>query len=224
MIFLCKIVFGSGPVAANPLRSPGHHALHLNARLNLEQQAQAEYERAVVLHGQQAAAESVSAWQAMVVSGPGVRVWENYVAHDPSYWLSVRAPKITLAVRAWMLSTVTEADPTADPMTEYLLWRRSLAPARFDYYHPHLGSELQNLIPTTASSTTPPGTGTSPANPSTPATAPTPTQSQAQLPIPSSTTTSGSVPSAVPEPSAATMALMMVASVTFSLWHRSRES
>lgn len=191
--------------------------------MSLEQQAQAEYEKAVLLHDQQVAAEQIIARQATAASGPGVRVWEHYITHDPSYWLSVRAPRITLAVRAWMLSTITEADPTADPMTEYLLWRRSLAPVRFDYYHPRLGPELQNLIPTTASSTSP-GTGTSPASPSTPATTPTstPTQTQAQLPIPSSTSTSGSVPSAVPEPGAVTIALIMLASAT--LWHRSRES
>jgi hypothetical protein len=225
-LFLLSSAFlGTVAVEASPLRTRNLHALEINARLTLKEQAQAEYATAVLMHEQQVATEQVSARQATTVSGPAVRAWENYIAHDPSYWLSVRAPKITLAVRAWMMATLTEADPTADPMTEYLLWRRSIAPVRFDYYHPHLGPELQNLLPTLTSTSTP-GTGSSPSASSTPATTPTPTptptQAQPQLSIPSSTGTSGSVPSAVPEPGAGTIALIMVASAAFAKWNRTR--
>jgi hypothetical protein len=58
-------------------------------------------------------------------------------------------------------------DGSASPMIDYLLWRRSLNPQRFDFFHPRLGPSLgnhadppvtvsvpQNLVPTTP--TTPP--------------------------------------------------------------------
>ncbi len=201
---------------ASPLRHPHLNALQLEAEEIRARQVQAQHLRAQhVLAPHVAAEQLLSARQTTAadppVNGPGVFAWENYISHGPAYWLGVHAPTITRAVAAWMYSTVREADPFSDPMTDYLYWRWSLDPARFDHYHPWLGPALGGLTPPSSS----PSPSTGPAAQT--------IQPENTIPPPSSTSGSGSptanppsdVPPAIPEPGMFWIALSMLATAAW---------
>jgi hypothetical protein len=208
---------------ASPLRHPHLNALQLEAQAIRARQAQAQHLHAQhVLAPHVAAEQLLSARQATAVAppvhGPGVFAWENYISHGPAFWLSVHAPAITPAVASWMYSTVREADPFSDPMTDYLYWRWSLAPARFNFYHPWLGPALGNLTP--PSSPTGPGTGPSgqgvqPENPF-------PPPSSSSGSNPPAANPPGDVPPAIPEPGTLWIALSMLATAAWG--HRQRRA
>src|SRR5690348_10204894 len=109
----------SGRMAqASPLRHPLLNALHLEA----QQAARARQVQAPHVVAEQILATRQTTAAVPPVHGPGVVAWENYVSHGPAFWLSDHAPAITPAVAAWMYSTVREANPFSDPMTDYLYW------------------------------------------------------------------------------------------------------
>jgi hypothetical protein len=78
--------------------------------------------------------------------------WANYVLAGPSVWSTVHAPPVTLSVRETMAQALESPDPTSNPYVDYLIWRRSLDPSRFDDWHPVIGPMLQQLITSTPSS------------------------------------------------------------------------
>jgi hypothetical protein len=84
--------------------------------------------------------------------------WANYVLAGPSVWSTVHAPPVTLSVREMMAQALESPDPTSNPYVDYLIWRRSLDPSRFDDWHPVIGPMLQQLITSTPSSSLAPST------------------------------------------------------------------
>ena len=84
--------------------------------------------------------------------------WANYVLAGPSVWSTVHAPPVTLRIRETMAQALESPDPTSNPYVDYLIWRRSLDPSRFDDWHPVIGPMLQQLITSTPSSSLAPST------------------------------------------------------------------
>jgi hypothetical protein len=141
--------------------------------------------------------------------------WTHYLAAGPTTWSSKHAPAFTPAIRTtiWdVLRTDTQAQSLANPMIDYLLWRRSLDPTRFTANHPNLSPALAQLLNT----------------PSLPAGVPPPTYT----PVPQSTVSPQTVtpplhdpspqsisPPAVPEPSSWLLAVGMTG---MALWWRRR--
>ena len=87
--------------------------------------------------------------------------WQRFLSGGPSLWALARPPRfpshLVLATRNGTL--------VSTPFVAYLEWRRGLAPARFDYFHPRIASALAQFLttpgavsPTTI--TTGPGTTT----------------------------------------------------------------
>src|SRR4051794_35553461 len=64
-----------------------------------------------------------------------LRAWNNFIAGGQSLWAGARTPKISDRIRALLVRSVQGADPSSDPNVQYLLWRQSLNPARFDHWH-----------------------------------------------------------------------------------------
>jgi hypothetical protein len=131
--------------------------------------------------------------------------WTNFLAKGSQTWSTAHAPAFTPAVRStiWqVLKTDTEAQSIANPMIEYLEWRRSLDPTRFTSYHPNLSPALAQLL----------------SSPSLPTNVPPPTYT----PVPETTTAPqalSSSPPAVPEPSSL---LLAVAMTGWGIWRRRR--
>jgi hypothetical protein len=96
---------------------------------------------------------------------------------------------------------------TADPMINYLMWRRSLRPGRFDRYHPRLGPTLAQLLSQPVAPSVPQAFVPTPASP-----APTPNPGPAAPQM---------VEPSVPEPSTWLLALLMG---IWGLWSRKRLS
>ena len=131
--------------------------------------------------------------------------WTHFLAAGETTWSTRHAPAFTPAINStiWqVLNTDTQAQSLANPMIDYLLWRRSLDPQRFTANHPNLSPALAQLLNT----------------PSLPAGVPPPTYT----PVPQSTvapqTVSGppsptavpdALPPAVPEPSSLLLAATM---------------
>jgi hypothetical protein len=129
--------------------------------------------------------------------------WSAFLAGGKTTWSSHQPPPFTLPVRL-ALMTMINGDPAmaaASPLVEYFVWRRNLAPYRFDRYHPFLGPRLPQ--------------GLNPPPPLTPPTAP-------QIPIePPLTPPIPSIPPQVPEPSAL-LVIAMGAIGALAMRHRAR--
>ena len=78
--------------------------------------------------------------------------WTNYVATGPGVWSTVQAPPVTLRVREAIAQALQSPNPTGNSSVEYLMWRRSLDPSRFDQWHPVIGPILQQLLNLTPTS------------------------------------------------------------------------
>jgi hypothetical protein len=145
-------------------------------------------------------------------------VWTHYLSAGPETWAKTHAPPFTPAIRTtiWdVLKTETQAQSLANPMIDYLLWRRSLNPRRFAANHPSLSPALAQLLST----------------PSLPAGVPPPTFT----PVPQSAVSPQTVtppplvnpspqtisPSAIPEPRSWILAVGMTG---LALWWRRRSS
>lgn len=92
--------------------------------------------------------------------------WGRFLSGGPALWAVARSPRIPSG--STLLSQNGRLVET--PFVDYLLWRRSLNPARFDHYHPFLGPALGSLLPppTTPTRPTPGGRtggGPPPVNP-----------------------------------------------------------
>jgi hypothetical protein len=166
---------------------------------------------------------------------PGsVQLWTEFVAQGPAYWARVHHPTMSAQTsqtmhRVWR-QELKSADPTAYPEIQYLLWRRSLDPARFDHWHPRLGQSLESLLPlptTTSGSTPQPGqllpTTTSATSPSTSSPATSPNVVPASVSPETVGSPSGGTPSpaSIPEPETLTLAAALCASELFRrLWNK----
>jgi hypothetical protein len=127
--------------------------------------------------------------------------WTNFLAAGTQTWSTTHAPAFTPAIEStiWqVLKTDTTAEAIANPMIEYLEWRRSLDPTRFASYHPNLSPALAQLL----------------SSPSLPAGVPPPTST------PGTPTGAQTVyPPAVPEPSSVLLAAAMTG---WGIWWRQR--
>ncbi len=140
--------------------------------------------------------------------------WTNYLAEGSQTWSTTHAPAFTPAIRStiWqVLKTDTQAQAIANPMIEYLEWRRSLDPTRFTSYHPNLSPALAQLLSSpTLPSNVPPPTYT-----------PVPETATAPQVLSSPATSGGQTvaPPPVPEPSS----LLLAAAMTgWGIWWRHR--
>lgn len=125
---------------------------------------------------------------------PGLgAAWSRFLAAGPTHWSTARPPGIPSGLHL----VTTGGQLVETPFVDYLFWRRSLNPARFDHYHPVVGPELGLLLPP-------------PTNPT---------------PVPVGLTISGPPPFnpqpeiGTPEPAALPMALTLIA---VGVWYRRR--
>ena len=75
--------------------------------------------------------------------------WTKFLAEGTPTWSTTHAPAFTPAIEStiWqVLKTDTEAQSIANPMIDYLEWRRSLDPTRFTDNHPNLSPALAQLL------------------------------------------------------------------------------
>ncbi len=135
--------------------------------------------------------------------------WTNFLAEGTQTWSTTHAPAFTPAIEStiWqVLNTDTQAQAIANPMIDYLEWRRSLDPTRFTSYHPNLSPALAQLL----------------SSPSLPTVPPLPETSTAPQVLSPPATPSGApvvAPPAVPEPSS----LLLAAAMTgWGIWWRRR--
>lgn len=121
--------------------------------------------------------------------------WSRFLSGGPALWAEARPPRIPSGLHL----LTHNGQLVATPFVEYLSWRRSLSPARFDHYHRVVGPELGMLLPPpTVPTSTPIAGGISQGGP--PALNPQPENG-------------------APEPGALTMAFTLIAA---GLWYRRR--
>jgi hypothetical protein len=87
--------------------------------------------------------------------------WTHYLAQGPQLWNKTHGPTVSPAIKStiWaVLKTDTQEQSLANPMIDYLLYRQSLHPRRFDTFHPRLGAALHQLLnsPTLPTNVPPP--------------------------------------------------------------------
>jgi hypothetical protein len=92
--------------------------------------------------------------------------WSHYLKAGPKMWERVIHPSVTPAVRGAIWESVKTDPGGADPMVRYLLWKQSLDPTRFAYYHPKLAPALHKIARSMPSAPQmlnppPPGSGSS---------------------------------------------------------------
>ncbi len=78
--------------------------------------------------------------------------WSRYLEAGPNTWKEVLHPPVTPAVRSTIWEDVRTDPGGTEPMVAYLLWKQSLDPTRFAFYHPKLAPALDKIhaaIPTT---------------------------------------------------------------------------
>jgi hypothetical protein len=134
------------------------------------------------------------------------KTWSEYLMGGPTVWSAVAHPALTPAIEASMWKSIrNDPPPDTSPVVNFFLYRQSIAPRRFDHYHPNVAKalakiEAQLLSP---SNTTPTTTTTSPGD-------------QAQQLTPSSSTPT---PPTVPEP---TTLLLAIGLTGYAAWWRRR--
>jgi hypothetical protein len=157
--------------------------------------------------------------------------WTNFLSAGPELWSARHAPTFTPAIKStiWqILKTDTQDQSLANPMIDYLLWRRSLDPKRFTANHTRLSPALAKLLqaPLTPPGVPPPTFTPSP-QATTPSSNPTPTATAPQN-VTAPQTVSGPplippatqiAPVAVPEPGSYIVAVVMIGC---GLWCRRR--
>src|SRR4051794_17608907 len=84
--------------------------------------------------------------------------WQKFLDGGAAHWTKADPPNIDLHIRVLMDKALKSPHAASNRNVQYLEWRRSLNPARFDHWHPKMGPMLQALIPPASSSH--PSTGT----------------------------------------------------------------
>ena len=75
-------------------------------------------------------------------TGPALGpAWGRFLADGPGLWSVAHAPRFPSGIH---LASVS-GRLVETPFVDYLLWRRSLDPARFDHFHPFVGPRLAAL-------------------------------------------------------------------------------
>lgn len=74
------------------------------------------------------------------------REWSRYLYEGPRVWRRVEHPPYTHAVKQAVLASLrTDAATNADPMVNYLMWKRRIDPRRFAHYHPRVARRLRRI-------------------------------------------------------------------------------
>jgi hypothetical protein len=148
--------------------------------------------------------------------------WSRYLKAGPEVWKAVLHPPVTPAVRSMIWEDVKTDPGGTEPMVAYLLWKQSLDPTRFAYYHPKLSPALDKVRaetpPTTTTSVAPQGLNPSsssgtPSTTTTTTTSPTTTVAPQDLNPPP--------PAPTPEPSTLLVALGLAG---WSIWQARRKT
>jgi hypothetical protein len=93
----------------------------------------------------------VHAAQAFATEASLGRAWRQFLSGGPSLWAVEKPPKFP----SHLVLATSNGILIQTPFVAYLEWRRSLAPVRFDFYHPRVGAELAQLLsPTSAGAPT----------------------------------------------------------------------
>jgi hypothetical protein len=89
--------------------------------------------------------------------------WSRFLLGGPSVWATHAHPLYDFKVRV-AIWNIIKTDPGGEnPMIEFLLWKQSLDPTRFDHYHPKIGPAIDKLVaPKITQSSTSTSTSTSP--------------------------------------------------------------
>ena len=122
--------------------------------------------------------------------------WSRYIDSGPKEWKAVLHPRVTPALISSIWQAVKTDPGGTEPMVAYLLWKQSLDPTRFAYYHPKLSPALNRILSATPTTTLAPQ-GLNPTTPETTST-PSPTTGEQGL---------NPIPTAAPEPSTLLVAL-----------------
>ncbi len=131
--------------------------------------------------------------------------WDKFLADGVQTWSSTHAPAFTPDVESvirQVIKTDSTAEALANPMIQYLEWRRSLDPTRFTTYHPSLSPKLAQIL----------------SAPSLPTGVPEPTGTPTTAPQTVSSPQTVSPPP-VPEPSSLLLATAMTG---WAIWWRHR--
>jgi hypothetical protein len=115
----------------------------------------------------------------------GYRTWSEYLTGGPSVWSAVIHPPVTKSVEGAIWKAIHKDPGESSPWIQFLLYKQSLDPARFAFFHPQVSKALARLATapkTPTQALTPPPTTPS-STPSSP-----PTQGQSITPIPEPST------------------------------------
>jgi hypothetical protein len=93
---------------------------------------------AILLSGSRAGAAPIRHEDLSSADATAFKEWSRYLLAGPSVWQEVLHPPVTPAVRSAIWESVRTDPGGADPMVHYLLWKQSLDPTRFAFYHPKL--------------------------------------------------------------------------------------
>jgi PEP-CTERM motif len=134
------------------------------------------------------------------------RTWSEYLMGGPTVWSSVAHPALTPAIEASMWKAIkSDPPPDTDAVVQFFMFRQSLAPARFDHFHPRIAvalSKIEAQLITPATTTATPATTTT--------TTTSPTEEAQQL-----------TPAAVPEPATLFLTIGMAG---YAIWWRRRRT
>ncbi|MFO0908608.1 MAG: hypothetical protein U0794_09635 [Isosphaeraceae bacterium] len=75
--------------------------------------------------------------------------WNRFLAGGPSLWSRVAAPPF----RSYLVLPRVNGQLIETPFVDYLLWRRSFNPTRFDFYHPNVARQFAAAIAPTVNPT-----------------------------------------------------------------------
>jgi hypothetical protein len=140
-----------------------------------------------------------------LVDPASYRTWSEYLMGGPTVWSSVAHPALTPAIEASMWKAIkSDPPPDTDAVVQFFMFRQSLAPTRFDHFHPRIATALSKIEAQLITPATPTATAT----PATTTTTTSPTEQAQQL-----------TPAAVPEPATLFLTLGLAG---YALWWRRR--
>jgi hypothetical protein len=74
------------------------------------------------------------------------RAWVAYLAGGPQEWATVQRPRLTTGIRELMFQQLQQDPSTSNVWVDYLLWKQSLNPTRFDHWHPSFVPGLSQVV------------------------------------------------------------------------------
>lgn len=101
---------------------------------------------AAAIHRHGAGPSAVPQWSSPTAEPtPVMRQWSHYLIAGPKTWAHAEHPAWTESVRHAAMVSVHQDPGRTDLMANFLLWRQSLDPARFNHYHPGFVRALHRI-------------------------------------------------------------------------------